>query len=333
MNPRAIFVDDDGKHLQLKFAETENQVTMKLNYAVIGTGALGGYYGGRLANGGNDVHFLLNSDFDHVKQNGLTVDSVNGDFKLDKVQAYRKPEDMPACDVVLVCLKTTSNHLLKSLLPPLVTKNTLVILIQNGLGIEDALLQELPSLAIAGGLAFICSNKVGPGHIQHLDYGRLILASHNLTDDAVLKQVCADFEASAVPCVFSDNLHASRWQKLVWNIAYNGLTVVLNTTTDAVMNHPASRQIAHDLMLETVLGAQACGVDLKTDFADKMLAMTDKMKPYAPSMKLDFDFKRPLEIEAIYAQPVKQAAANGYRMAKVELLEQQLRFIDQLNGN
>lgn len=306
---------------------------MNLKYAVIGAGALGGYYGGRLANAGCDVHFLLHSDFEYVKQNGLTVDSVNGNFELSQVNAYCNASDMPPCDVVLVCLKTTSNHLLPQLIRPVLKENSIVILIQNGLGIEDDLLSDMPGLKIAGGLAFICSSKVGPGHIRHLDYGRLILASHNLDDDNILKQVCSDFENAAVPCQFSDDLKASRWQKLVWNIAYNGLTVVLNTTTDAVMNYPVSRQIAHDLMREVVCGAQACGVDLKNDFADKMLAMTDKMKPYAPSMKLDFDFKRPLEIDAIYSQPVKQAAAKGYRMCKVELLEQQLRFIDRMNGN
>lgn len=306
---------------------------MKLTYAVIGTGALGGYYGGRLANAGSDVHFLFHSDFEQVQNHGLKVDSTNGYFVLPQPNAYAKPEDMPACDVILVCLKTTSNHLLKTLLPPILKKNSIVILIQNGLGIEDALHLQMPSLRIAGGLAFICSNKIGPGHIQHLDYGRLVLASHNLEDDVTLKQVCTDFENAAVPCLFSDNLPASRWQKLVWNIAYNGLTVVLNTTTDAVMKNPESRRIAHDLMLEVVQGARACGQNLDPEFADRMLAMTDNMKPYAPSMKLDFDYRRPLEIEAIYSQPVKQAAMNGYRMCKVEMLEQQLRFIDRLNQN
>lgn len=306
---------------------------MRLNYGIIGTGALGGYYGGRLAHAGNEVHFLLHSDFDHVRQHGLRVDSVGGDFSIGRVNAYARAADMPLCDVVLVCLKTTSNHLLKSLVAPILKPGSLVVLMQNGLGCEEALAAGMPGWQIAGGLAFICSNKLGPGHIEHLDYGRLNLASFNLSGEAVLKQVCTDFENAGVPCQFSDNLNASRWQKLVWNIAYNGLTVVLNTTTDEVMRQPASRQIAADLMLEVVAGAQACGVGLSPDFASKMLAMTDKMKPYAPSMKLDFDLKRPLEIEAIYPEPVRRAAAAGYRMQKVEMLAQQLQFIDRRNRN
>ena len=305
---------------------------MKLKYAVVGTGALGGYYGGKLAEAGGDVHFLLNSDYDQVQKNGLQVDSVKGDFHLSRVNAYSAAATMPPADVVLVCLKTTNNHLLKEMLQPLLKEDSLVILIQNGLGIEAALEEELPGTLIAGGLAFICSQKVGPGHIEHLDYGKLILASYNLQDDAVLKQVCRDFEQAGVPCEFSDDLDLSRWQKLVWNVPFNGLTVVLNTTTDAIMKNPLSRKLACDMMAEVVTGAQACGVNVQAGFADKMMALTSGMKPYAPSMKLDFDSRRALEIKAIYSQPVQQAAKHGVEMKKVEMLEKQLLFINQRNG-
>lgn len=134
-----------------------------MKYGIIGTGAVGGYYGGRLALAGNEVHFLLHSDYDIVARNGLRVDSCDGSFTLPHVNAWRSAEDMPQCDVVLVCLKTTSNHLLATLLPPLLHKHTLVVLIQNGIGPEPDLQAMFPDLAIAAGLAFICSAKVGPG--------------------------------------------------------------------------------------------------------------------------------------------------------------------------
>jgi 2-dehydropantoate 2-reductase len=109
---------------------------MKLTYGIIGTGALGGYYGGRLALAENDVHFLFHSDYEQVKRNGLQVDSVKGNFHLTTINAYNSSNQMPKCDVVLVCLKTNNNNLLKDLLPPLLHANTVVVLLQNGLGIE-----------------------------------------------------------------------------------------------------------------------------------------------------------------------------------------------------
>ena len=148
---------------------------MGLKYAVIGTGAIGGFYGGKLAKAGNEVHFLFRSDFEQVKKNGLQIHSVDGDFLVKPVLAYHSTDDMPVCDVILVGLKTTANHQLASLLKPILHENSLVVLIQNGLGVEEKLAEELPHTNIAGGLAFICSQKNSPGVISHLDLGRINL--------------------------------------------------------------------------------------------------------------------------------------------------------------
>jgi 2-dehydropantoate 2-reductase len=298
-----------------------------LRYAVIGTGALGGFYGGMLANAGQEVHFLFHSDYEFVRKNGLKVDSVLGDFHLKNVHAYADTLDMPACDVVLVCLKTTSDPLLKTLLKPLLHDRTTVILIQNGLGNEERLAVELPGLSLAGGLGFICSSKMGPGHIAHLDYGKLTLGSHTNDNMDVLQQVCADLEQAKVSAALSDDLMMSRWKKLVWNVPYNGICVVMNASTEELMAHPATCQLLEDLMLEIIGAANACGVPIGTGFAQAMLDSTRQMKPYSPSMKLDFDHRRPLEINAIYSRPLWAAHAFGYDMPKVRMLEQQLQYI------
>ena len=301
---------------------------MGLKYGIIGTGALGGFYGGKLAKAGADVHFLLRSDFKEVAGNGLRVDSVNGDFHLKLVSCYSSVNEMPVCDVVLVCLKTTNNHLLPQLLKPIVHSESLIVLIQNGLGVEEELAKFMPQLNIAGGLAFICSHKVGPGHIQHLDLGKLVLGMHSPNGQEMLSQVCADFEQADVPASLSDNLGLSRWQKLVWNVPFNGLAVVLNTTTDKLMEHEHTRELAHEMMLEVIRAARQCGYLLDEDFARTMITTTIKMKPYAPSMKLDFDNRRAMEIETIYSRPVHAAKAAGFEMSKVAMLEKQLRFIE-----
>lgn len=299
----------------------------KLRYGVIGTGGIGGFYGGMLAHWGQEVHFLFHSDFEHVRNHGLSVDSVFGDFHLENVNAYQRTEDMPVCDVVLVGLKTTSNDLLKTLLPPLLGKNTTVILIQNGLGNEGRLAADFPDLSIAGGLGFICSGKFGPGHIVHSEHGRISIGSYQSDTKFVLEQVRADFEASGVPCELSDDLSTSRWKKLVWNVPYNGLTVVMNALTSQLMASPATYQLCNDLMLEVIGAANACGVKIGENFAQVMLEYTLGMKPYATSMKLDFDFKRPMEIDAIYTAPLEAAEKAGFNMPKVRMLEQQLRLI------
>ena len=300
---------------------------MAIRYGVIGTGALGGFYGGMLAKAGQEVHFLFRSDFEHVQKHGLRVDSVSGDFYLSKVNAYKNADDMPECDVILVCLKTTGNHQLPEMIKPMLHGKSVVVLLQNGLELEDDLSARLPGVNIAGGLAFICSNKIGPGHIHHLDYGKLIVGSYNVPDQEILKQIVADIHLAGIHAELSPDLKFARWQKLVWNIPFNGMTVVLNTTTDRLMANEQTRDLSKEMMLEVIHGANACGVPLKESIAQQMIEMTIKMKPYAPSMKLDYDHRRAMEIEYIYSKPLEAAMRAGYNMSKVAMLEKQLRFI------
>jgi len=304
------------------------KIVMSLKYAVIGTGAIGGYYGGKLARAGKDVHFLFHSDYEYVKRHGLKIDSVNGDFNLSSVNAYNNTIDMPKCDIILVCLKSTNNYLLKDLLAPVLHKETLVILIQNGLGLEEDLQKDFPRLYIAGGLAFICSNKVGEGHIAHLDYGKLNIGSYSCSDPVLIDTVVADFQQAGIEAKNVD-LKEARWMKLVWNIPYNGMTVVLNTTTDKLMNNPDTQGLLYEMMLEVIRAANSTGLrhDIDESYADEMIEMTKAMTPYSPSMKLDFDSLRPLEIEYIYSRPVEVAKKSGFEMARVSMLEKQLKFI------
>jgi len=300
---------------------------MNLRYGIIGVGGIGGYFGGRLAEWGYDVHFLFHSDYEYVKQNGLRVDSVAGDFILPQINAYHEVSEMPVCDIVLVCLKTTQNYLLKDILPHITNSQSLVILVQNGLGIEAQLGGIFPDLNIAGGLAFIGTGKIGSGHISHTDFGMIKVGLFQGEGEDKLQQMQEDFSKNKVKIEISENLQKARWEKLVWNVPYNGLCVVMNTTCDLLQKQPDMRQLAHDIMLEVIEAAETCGTALSANIVDKMLALTDGMTPYSPSMKLDFDHKRQMEIEAIYTLPIAEAAAHGYNMSKVKMLEQQLKFI------
>ena len=294
---------------------------------MIGTGALGGFYGGMLARAGSEVHFLLRGDYEYVRENGLRVDSVMGDFRLPAVSAYADTRAMPQCDVILVCLKTTENGALPDLLRPLLRPGSVTLLLQNGLGVEEDLAARLPEAEIAGGLAFICSQKNGPGHIRHLDYGKIDIGSYNVKNAAVLGRAIDDFRAAGIPAELSEDLLFARWRKLVWNVPFNGLTVVMNTTTDRLVSRDSTRRLALEIMLEVIHGANVCGVGLKESLAQKMIDMTRDMIPYAPSMKLDYDNRRPMEIEYIYSRPIEAAARAGFDMPKVAMLENQLRFI------
>ena len=169
-----------------------------MRYGIIGVGGVGGYYGGKLAHAGNDVHFLFHSDYDYVTANGLRVDSCDGSFVLPHVNAYRQAADMPKCDIVLVALKTVNEQLLKELLPPVVGIDTLVVLIQNGIGVESDVQAWLPGVQLAAGLAFICSAKAGPGHVNHQCYGSINIGNYSCSDESKITELLNDLHAAGI---------------------------------------------------------------------------------------------------------------------------------------
>lgn len=302
-----------------------------MKYAIIGTGAIGGYYGGKLAHSGQEVHFLLHSDYEYVKEHGLQVDSCDGSFHLDHVNAYNDTTLMPKADVVLVCLKTINNFTLSTLLPPLLKDDTVVVLIQNGIGVEADVEAKFPGIQLLAGLAFICSGKTEPGRVNHQCYGQINFGNYSCRDGARMQALLDDFNGAGIKAGQVEYLEA-RWKKAVWNMPFNGMTVALNTQTDLLLKNPDTRQLIYDQMMEVIGAARHLGVtSLDASFADLMIKMTDEMTPYSPSMKLDYDFHRPMEIYYLYSRPIAIAREAGFNMPKLAMLEAELKFISELN--
>lgn len=300
-----------------------------MKYAIIGTGAVGGYYGGRLANAGHDVHFLLHSDYEYVRENGFHVESCNGSFHLPRPNVYHSVHDMPQADVVIVALKTTRNALLAELLPPLLHPQTLVLLIQNGIGLEPDVQKMFPGLWLAAGLAFICSAKTGPGQVSHQCYGHINIGNYSCPDARIMEQLIADFNASGIKAAEVE-YHEARWKKAVWNMPFNGMTVVMDAQTDKLLQNPSTMALIRRQMLEVIGAARALGVqNIDDSFADRMIQNTLDMVPYSPSMKLDHDFHRPMEIDYLYTRAIAEAHKAGFAMPCLEMLEAQLRFIQE----
>ena len=299
-----------------------------MKYGVIGSGAIGGYYGGRLAKAGQEVHFLFRSDYEYVKKNGLQVDSCDGSFHI-QANAYNNTSDMPQCDVVLVCLKSVNNDKLKKLLPPLLHPRTLVVLIQNGIGVEEDVQRDFPGVQLCAGVAFICSAKTEHGCVNHQFNGSINLANYSCRDEALVQAVAEEFRKAGIETGLVE-YHEARWKKAVWNMPFNGMTVALHAQTDELLKHPATRQLIREQMMEVVGAARALGVNgVDEAFVDKMIQMTDEMTPYSPSMRLDYDFHRRMEIYYLYTRPIETARKAGFRMSKLEMLEAELKFLEK----
>ena len=300
-----------------------------MRIGIIGSGALGLYYGAMLQRSGQDVHFLLRRDYQVIQKDGLQVHSCNGDFHLPHISGYQTPVEIGTVDLVIVGLKTISNHHLIDLVRPLLGAETAILTLQNGLGNEDLLAETFGAERVLGGIAFLCSNRGEPGTVHHLGEGKIRLGEFSGGLSQRSRDLADIFQIAGIHCEAVSDLRRARWEKLVWNIPFNGLSALLDKDVTDLLNHPPSKELIRDLMLEVIAGANAQSLEEPIDapgFSQEMISFTENMDHYRPSMMIDREEGVPLELEAIYAIPVEQAKAAGIDMPKISMLYTLLAF-------
>lgn len=299
--------------------------------AVIGSGALGSYYGGRLAQHGHRVQFLARSDYRHLRQHGLHVRSCDGDFALPPAQlnVYDNPKQMPPADLVIVALKTTANGSLPQLLAPIVGPHTILLTLQNGLGNEQLLAELFRPAQVLGGLAFVCINRVGPGEIDHTAHGLIQIGEPFGVAGTRLQELTNLFNRSRIQCQAIGDLNRARWEKLIWNVPFNGLGAALNLTTDYLVGNEAGLKLVRSLMEEIISTAALVGVDFDGPaMIEQKIRQTREMGAYKTSMQIDRQLGRKMEIDAIINRPLQIAKQHGLAVPTLEILSNALLAVD-----
>ena len=308
-----------------------------MKIGVIGVGALGGYYGGLLSRAGLDVHMLLRSDFGVVRDQGLHIDSSNRRISL-KPCIYDNPESVGVCDLVLVCLKTTANGQYKDLIAPMVGKQTTILCLQNGLGNYEKLAALFGDEKIMGGLCFVCLNRVSPGVVKHQGFGKIVIGQFTRVMDDRAVKITSLFKDAAIPCTFTENLEEALWEKLVWNIPFNGCGVAAAAgwdsmesgrlpdelgapwATDQLLCDPVWRDCLKQLMVEIIRTAEIKGIVLGSGLANRMIDNTQAMGAYRASTVVDFEKGNPIELESMFLEPLRRAKEAGAYTPKLEAL-------------
>jgi 2-dehydropantoate 2-reductase len=297
--------------------------------AIVGAGAVGCYYGGRLAQHGRDVHFLMRSDYETVRRDGLHITSPLGDANL-RVNVYKSAADIGRCDLVIIAMKATSNEALLELIPPLLDEGTLLLTLQNGLGNEEFLAHHFGAQRVLGGLCFVCINRTAAGVIHHMAQGRIHLGEHTRSPQPRTHALAAILNQSGIDCVIEPSLAAARWKKLVWNIPFNGLSIGEGgIDTAAILADPRIEQRIRDLMTEIIATAQALGHSIAFDLITDMIERTRTMAQYRPSSLIDYQEGREVELEPIWGEPLRQAVEAQLFMPHVAALYEQLKSLTQ----
>ena len=289
--------------------------------AIVGTGAVGGYYGARLAQAGLDVRFLMRGDFEHVTRHGVRVRSCHGDFFLPEVKAYRHTEGIGPVDLVLVGLKATANHVLPGLLSPLIGEHTLVMSLQNGFGFEEAVGDLVPAKRLLAGLCFVCINRTGPGEIDHSSQGQVAIGECVGRARPRTHAIAQQMQAANIRAVVAEDLALARWKKLTWNIPFNGLAIAAGgVDVGVLLANPPLRQLCLDLMREVMDIADAEGRPQDPTLPEQYFQRTEQMGPYRPSSMIDYLDGKPVELEAIWGIPLSRARTLGVSVPRLEVL-------------
>lgn len=305
----------------------------KVNILVVGSGAIGGFYGGKLSQAGVGISTVCRSDYDTVKTKGFNIKSIWGDFHFMPEQIVRNTSEyQKTADYILVGMKVLPEIDLVKIIRPAVGKNTAIVLIQNGLDIEEPVAQAFPDNEIISGLAFICVSRTAPANIHHLDYGRLVLGHYPNGESEKTAKLAELFNQAGVKCSVSSNVVAARWQKLVWNAPFNPISVLGGgVDTKTMLDSPESALLVEEVMKEVYELAKATGNELSSEIIRQNIDNTYKMEPYKTSMLLDYEAKRPLEVEAILGNAIRIARKKTLAVPYMQSLYSLLKLIDEKN--
>ncbi len=290
--------------------------------AIVGAGAIGCYYGARLALAGADVRFLLRSELAAVQAGGLTLCEKDGTRVLRPVAAFARSVEIGPVDLAIVTLKTTANAALAELLPPLVGEHTLVLTLQNGLGNEERIAALVGAERVLGGLCYIAVTRGAPGVLEGFHTpGKMTLGELRGPATARVREVAARFAAGGVETRVLDRLAEARWQKLVWNVPYNGLGIVGGgVSTDVILRTPELAREVRPLMDEIAGAGRRLGFEITEEFIQSQIDVTPPLGAYRPSSVVDFNAGREIELDAIWGEPLRRAEAAGIAMPRLRAL-------------
>jgi len=308
--------------------ETDRTIN-PVNIAVIGAGAVGTYYGALLQKGGFRLQFYSRGFPEKQTREKLFISSINGDFSID-ADLFSDLNLMEPADIVVVSTKALPGIDYHQLLSPVVKKGSIIVLLQNGIYCEEKIVSAFPYAIVLGGTAFTCINRKEWNRVEHIDYGQVRLAPYNVDFAHQCREVVAHFSSAGIKTEYCSDLLQMRWQKLLWNIPFNGLSVLLRgASTHDIIAKPETRALAGEIMDEIAILASKDSVTITKEMIDKMIENTVSMAPYKTSMLLDFESGREMEVDAIIGAPLKMDPVRIALAPKIMMLYQVITYLNK----
>ncbi|MCX7712930.1 MAG: 2-dehydropantoate 2-reductase [Chthoniobacterales bacterium] len=298
----------------------------KLRIVVVGAGAVGLFYGAKLATTNADVAFIVQTAIEKIKTEGIQILSNTDKLVINKPTCFQSLDEVDHADWILLATKATANQQIAPKLQRLANQGSRLLILQNGLGNEEEFAPFIPKNQIAGGLCFVCLNRIEPGKVRHFGYGRMKLGQATGNPTPELEHLAARWQQAGLDVQCVSNLAEARWRKLIWNVPFNGLTIVLGGVgVNQVLQSVKGFKRCKALMEEIRTVANAYGFLIEPQFLDQQIEDTRKMGDYMPSTLLDWLAGKTIELEPIWLRPLHAARKAGIPVPELERLAQELQ--------
>lgn len=301
----------------------------KYKILIYGSGAVGGYFGGRLAqNPDNDVTFIARSNYGKLKSNGLNVKSVDGDFKIN-VKVYKSPAQLKtAPDLIILAMKAYDTDEVIKNLKDVVSKDTLILSIQNGLTNYDKLVKAFGKTRAVRGFCYIGSEMLSDGRIVHSSNGFIVIGKSPGIKTEIIKDLERKFTTSGVKVRIAKDIEHDVWAKFSWNCVHNILCTIIGKDTDSLFSNKYSEKLTIDLYGEIRDLAKAHGVKLTKKDEKAVIDRAKTHGPFKPSTLQDRERGKMLEYETFTGDVVRLAAKKKVNVPINKVLYSLLKAID-----
>ncbi len=303
---------------------------------VMGAGAVGGYFGARLQQAGEEVVFCARGEnLRALKESGLSLESFRGDLRLEKVRATADPREFAPYDLVLFCVKAYDTDAAALLIDGCLAAGGAILTLQNGVESEARLAERFGIRSVMGGNARVGVELVAPAKIVHHSTGAIEFGELDGSNSGRALAIADTFRRAGIFGQLAADIRSRRWYKLLWNSAFNAVTTLTRRRVGDVLDDPEGLKLVRMLMEETLAVARADGAALTQAHIDELLAHSDRnLRALKTSTHQDFERGKRLEYDALNGAVIRVARRHGVAVPMTEAVYGLLKLLDGANrGN
>jgi 2-dehydropantoate 2-reductase len=301
-----------------------------MRIAVMGTGAVGAYFGAKLAAAGHDVAFIARGQhLGAIKRQGLRIISPNGNLRIRSGVFSANPTDAGIVDMVLFCVKSYDTETAAAALGPMIGDHTTILSLQNGVDNPEKIARKWGQRRTLAGVVYIAGQISDPGVMLHSGGGKIIFGQLDGGANEMTNSVAQTLVGAGIASELSRDIQQVQWTKLLWNAPFCAISCLVRANMKQIVESENLIKLALDCMTEVQAAALTCGVKLSDELVDQTIAFSKSLGEFKPSMLQDLEARKPLEYEALNGIVVKLLGQAGQPAPINKTFHAMLRYLDE----